>query len=202
MTDKRAKSKNRRRRQRVTMPEVVVSLLVGAIIVVLAIPHILSVRQLQRFSQFQEKMTSGLGEARTQAMNQKKAVTFRFDERTGRAFIWGGTFGPVGDSRNRTIDLAVEDLDPADVKFGQPTGISVDRLADTTRPAKAVSGHVDFTFQPDGTMIDENKYPDNRAIFFYHDKYRMNSAFAVTVLGATGRVKSFKYRASAGDYIE
>lgn len=184
------------------MPELVVAFLVGAIIVVLAIPHVLSVRQLQRFSQFQDKVTSAVGEARSQAMTQKKPVTFRYDERSGRAFIWGGTFGPAGDARNRAVDLSVQDLDSVDVKFGQPEGIAVERLADTTRPAKPVSGHVDLTFQPDGTMIDEEKYPDNRAIFFYHDKYRINSAFAVTVLGATGRVKAFKYRASANDYIE
>lgn len=184
------------------MPELVVALLVGAIIVVLAIPHVLSVRQLQRFSQFQDKVTSGVSEARTQAISQKKSITFRFDERTGRATIWGGSFGPAGDARNRSVDLSIDDLDSADVKFGQPPGITVDRLADTTRAAKAVSGYVDFTFQPDGTMMDADKYPDNRAIFFYHDKYRINSAFAVTVLGATGRVKSFKYRASANDYIE
>lgn len=184
------------------MPELVVALLVGAIIVVLALPHYFSIRQLRAFGVFQQKVTLGVGQARTEALSQRKTVTFRYDEKTGRAFIWGGSFGAAGDARNKTIDLSVDDLDGADVKFGQPPGISVERLADTSRPAKSVSGYVDLTFQPDGTMIDQDKYPDSRAIFFYHDKYRTSSAFAVSVLGGSGRVKAFKYRSSANDYIE
>lgn len=186
----------------VTMPELVVALLVGAIIVVLALPHVFSIRELRAFSAFQQKVTVGVGEARAQALTQKKPITFRYDERSGRAFLFGGSFGSAGDARNRSIDLAVEDLSPADVRFGQPPGISVDRLADTSRPARSVEGRTDLTFQPDGTMVDQDKFPDSRAIFFYHDKYRLNSAFAVTVLGGSGRVRSFKYRASANDYIE
>lgn len=203
MAETKSTIRNQRRGLKgVSVPEAIVALLVGAIIVVLAIPHFFSIRQLKVFSDFQQKVTLAVSEARSQAIKQKKAVSFRYDEKTGRAFIWGGSFGPVGDARNKQIDMSVEDLDPSDVKFGQPPGITVERLADTARPAKSAGGSVDLTFQPDGTMIDKDNYPDSRAIFFYHDKYRLSSAFAVSVLGGSGRVKSFKYRESVNDYIE
>lgn len=186
----------------ISLPEVIVVLLVGAIIAVLAIPHFMSSQQLRVFSEFQQKVVSGMNEARDQAVLQKKPVTFRYDDNRKRAVIWGGTFGPAGDPKNKAIDLAVEGLDFSDVKYGQPEGVDVDRLADTSRAARLQNGVVDLTFQPDGSMVDSSKFPLSLAIFFYHDKYRIDSAVAISVLGGSGRVKAWRYRTSAKTYLE
>lgn len=186
----------------ISLPEVIVVLLVGAIIAVLAIPHFMSARQLRVFAEFQQKVVAGMNEARDQAMKQKKPVSFRYDDKRKRAVLWGGSFGPAGDSKNKVIDLSVEELDFSEVKFGQPEGVDVDRLADTSRAARIEDGTVDLTFQGDGTMVDESRFPLSRAIFFYHDKYRIDSAFAISVLGGSGRVKAWRYRPSAKTYLE
>jgi prepilin-type N-terminal cleavage/methylation domain-containing protein len=186
----------------ISLPEVMVVLLVGAILVVLAIPHFMSSRQLRAFDEFQQKVVGAMNEARDQAALQKKPITFRYDDKSRRAVLFGGGFGPFGNAKNKAIDLSVQDLDAADIKFGQPEGVKVDRLADTSRTARAADGAVDFTFQPDGSMLDESKFPLSKAIFFYHDKYRTDSAFAVSVLGGSGRVKAWRYRPSAQTYLD
>lgn len=186
----------------ISLPEVLVVLLVGAILVVLAIPHVMSSKQLRAFGEFQQKLIAAMNDARDEAMTQKKPVTFRYDDKTKRAILYGGNFGSFGGAKNKVYSLSAEDLDLGDVKFGQPEGVKVDRLADTSRAAKVDNGVVDFTFQPDGSMVDESKFPMSRAIFFYHDKYRIDSAVAISVLGGSGRIKSWRFRPSAQTYLE
>lgn len=186
----------------VSLPEVVIVLLVCAIIAVLALPHFMSSKQLRVFSEFQQRVVAGMNEARNQAMTQKKRITFRYEDSRKRAVLWGGSFGPAGDAKNKLVDLTVEGLDFSDVRYGQPEGVDVDRLADTSRAATLENGVVELTFEPDGTMVDGSRFPLSRAIFFYHDKYRIDSAFAISVLGGSGRVKAWRYRTSANTYLE
>lgn len=198
-----SKPKTRITSQRgISLPEVVVVLLVGAIIAVLALPHFMSTRELRVFSEFQQKLVGAMNDARNQAMNQKRPVTFRYEDASKRAVLWGGGFGPYGGPKNKSIDLSVEGLQFGDVRYGQPEGVSVDRLADTSRALRLEKGAVEITFQPDGTLVDESGFPMSRAIFFYHDKYRIDSAFAISVLGGSGRIKAWRYRTSAETYLE
>ncbi|MBS1794898.1 MAG: GspH/FimT family pseudopilin [Acidobacteria bacterium] len=186
----------------VSVPELIVVLLVAAIIIVLALPQVLSSRRLFRFSGIQREVTTSLREARQEAMSQRKTVTFRYDNGNKKIFIYGGDFGTLGDPKNRYIDLAGAGVDADDVKYGRPPGVPASALGDTTNLTNLSSNAVEITFQPDGSVINASNNPQNQALFFYHEKYRLQTAFAVSVLGAGGRIKVWRYSQGVNAYVE
>jgi hypothetical protein len=51
-------------------------------------------------------------------------------------------------------------------------------------------------------VVDASDNPQNRALFFY-DAYSPNqTAFAISILGAGGRVKIWRYSEGANLYVE
>jgi prepilin-type N-terminal cleavage/methylation domain-containing protein len=185
-----------------SLPELVVVLLVVAILLVIALPQIISSRRLFRFSGLQRQVTTSLREARQEAMSQRKPVTFRYDNTSKYIITYGGDFGALGDAKNVIVPLAGSGVEAADVKYGRPTGVPTSALSDTTNQTNLSSNAVEITFQPDGSVLDASSNPQNQALFFYHDKYRLDTAFAVSVLGAGGRVKVWRYSRGVNSYVE
>lgn len=184
------------------MPELVIVLLVLAILVTLALPQINSSRRLFRFSAIQRQIVSSLSDARQEAMGQRTPVTFRFDNNTKELKLYGGKFGASGDSKNLVIQLAGSGLDPNDVIYGRPSGVSTAALGDGTNLTNPASNAVEITYQADGSVIDANNIPQNYALFFYHSKHDTETAFAVSVLGAGGRAKVWRYNQQTDSYVE
>lgn len=191
-----------RKQKGFSLPELLVVLLVAAIILVLALPQIISSRSLFRFSGFQRQVATLLREARQEAMSQRKPVTFRYDNGDKKVVTYGGDFGALGDVKNVVVSLSGSGVEFADVKYGRPTGIPTSALSDTTNLTNLSSNAVEITFQPDGSVIDPSNNPQNYALFFYHDKYRLDTAFAVSVLGAGGRIKVWRYSQGVNSYVE
>ncbi len=185
-----------------SLPELIVVLLIGAIIVVLALPQILSSRRLFRFSAVQRQVATSLREARQEAMSQRKSITFRYDNANKKIVTYGGDFGALGDAKNPVADLTGSGVEFDDVKYGRPTGVPTSALGDTTNLTNLSSNAVEITFQVDGSVIDAGNNPQNQALFFYHDKYRLDTAFAVSVLGAGGRIKIWRYSEGVNAYVE
>ena len=185
-----------------SLPELVVVLLVAAIILVLALPQIISSRRLFRFSGLQREVATSLREARQEAMSQRKAITFRYDNANKKVIVYGGDFGALGDSKNKTLELSGSGIEAGDVKYGRPTGVPATALSDSTNLTSLASNVVDITFQMDGSVIDVSNNPQNFALFFYHDKMRLETAFAVSVLGAGGRIKVWRYSPGVNSYVE
>lgn len=185
-----------------SIPELVVVLLVVAILLVLAMPQIISSRRLFRFSGFQRQLSTSLREARQEAMSQRKPVTFRYDNTSKYIITYGGDFGALGDAKNVVIPLTGSGVEIDDVKYGRPTGVPTAALSDTTNLTSLSSNAIEITFQPDGSIIDASNNPQNQALFFYHDKYRLDTAFAVSILGAGGRIKVWRYSRGVNSYVE
>jgi prepilin-type N-terminal cleavage/methylation domain-containing protein len=185
-----------------SLPEVVVVLLVIAILLVLAMPQIISSRRLFRFSGFQRQIATSLREARQEAMSQRKPVTFRYDNTSKYIISYGGDFGALGDAKNVVVPLTGSGVELDDLKYGRPTGVPTSALSDTTNITSLTSNAVEITFQPDGSVIDASNNPQNQALFFYHDKYRLDTAFAVSILGAGGRIKVWRYSRGVNSYVE
>lgn len=185
-----------------SVPEVIVVLLVLAIILVLALPQMISSRRLFRFSGFQRQIATSLREARQEAMSQRKPVTFRYDNNDKSLVTYGGDFGAFGDPKNVFVSLSGSGVESDDVKYGRPTGVPTSALSDTTNLTSLSSNAVEITFQPDGSVLDASSNPQNQALFFYHDKYRLDTAFAVSVLGAGGRIKVWRYSQGVNSYVE
>lgn len=185
-----------------SIPELLIVLLVGAIILVLALPQLISSRRLMKFSVMQNQISASMIEARQEAMSQRKQITYCYDDRTKQLIIYGGSFGSFGDSKNKITDLAGFGVDVSEIRYGRPGGATTAALADTTNMTSVTRNMVEITFQPDGSVIDASNNPQNNALFFYHNKYRKDAAFAVSILGAGGRIKVWRYSKNIDAYVE
>ncbi len=203
MSEKNMKKTIRLKKQTgFSIPELIVVLLVLAIIVVLALPQVLSSRRLFRFAGLQRQVATSLREARQEAMSQRKPITFRYDNANKTVAVYGGSFGALGDAKNKIVQLSGAGIESDDVKYGRPTGVPTSALSDTTNLTNLSSNAVEITFQLDGSVIDASNNPQNQALFFYHDKYRLETAFAVSILGAGGRIKVWRYSQGVNAYVE
>jgi hypothetical protein len=86
--------------------------------------------------------------------------------------------------------------------YGRPTGVTSAALGDGTTLSSLTANAVDITFQTDGSVIDASNNPQNKALFFYNPQMPKETAFAVSILGAGGRVKLWKYSSGADVYVE
>jgi hypothetical protein len=75
-------------------------------------------------------------------------------------------------------------------------------LGDSANLTATTANVVNITFQPDGSVINASNTPQNNALFFYHSKYPQDTAFAISILGAGGRIKIWRYSKGAQVYVE
>lgn len=185
-----------------SLPEILIVLLIIAILVVLALPQISSSRRLLRFSAIQRQIGSSLNEARQDAMSQRKPITFRYDDVNKRVILYGGTFGDLGDAKNQRTDFATSGLATTEIVYGRPTGVAATALGDSSTMTDLTANVLDITFQPDGSVLDAGNNPVNRALFFYDSKNKSDTAFAISILGAGGRTKVWRYSKGVNAYVE
>jgi prepilin-type N-terminal cleavage/methylation domain-containing protein len=196
------KEKNSTKNRGFSIPELLIVLLVGAIILVLALPQLISSRRLMKFSAMQKQVSASLIEARQEAMSQRRAITFCYDDRSKQLITYGGSFGVFGDPKNKVYELTGFGVDAAEIKYGRPSGVPATALSDTTNLTSTTRNVVEITFQPDGSVIDASNNPQNNALFFYHNLYKKDAAFAVSILGAGGRIKVWRYSKGVNAYVE
>lgn len=196
------KKTNLNRQSGVSLPEILIVFFVIAILIVLALPQLISSRRAFRFSGMQRQIVSSLREARQEAMSQRTAITFRYDDTDKKFVIYGGSFGTLGNAKNRSLSIVGEGLQPSEVVYGRPSGAPVSALADSATMSSLSAGAVEIVFQADGSVVDASDIPINRALFFYNSKNPTETAFAVSVLGAGGRAKVWRYSRGVNAYVE
>ncbi|MEZ5307318.1 MAG: prepilin-type N-terminal cleavage/methylation domain-containing protein [Pyrinomonadaceae bacterium] len=185
-----------------SVPELMIVLIVAAIILVLALPQIITSRRLFMFASAQREITTYVREARQRAMSERKPITFRYDNSSKRITVFGGSLGVLGGGNNHILELSGMGLSPADIVYGRPSGASVAALGDGTNITTLTGNAIEITFQGDGAVLDGSDNPVDNAIFFYHALYPADTAFGVSVLGSNGRVKVWKYSGGVNAYVE
>ena len=197
------KNKLIKRQKGFSLPELMIVMLIISILVVLALPQVMSSRRLFRFSGMQRQITTSMTEARQEAMSQRSPITVRYDDTTKRIILHGGKFGASGDARNRIVELTGSGLEMNEIAYGRPGGATTAALADTSNMNALASNAATITFEADGSVIDTvTNSPKNNALFFYNVNYPNDMAFAVSVLGAGGRVKIWRYNKTIQKYVE
>jgi prepilin-type N-terminal cleavage/methylation domain-containing protein len=191
-----------KRQKGFSLPELIIVLLILAILAVLALPQVISARRAFRFSAMQRQIASTLKDARNEAMAQRTPITFLYDNLNKRIVLHGGKFGAYGDAKNLKSDLAGSGLEAGKIVYGRPSGVPNRALADTSNLTPLVSETASITFQPDGSVLDAAQVPKNHALFFYNNVARNEMAFAVSVLGAGGRVKVWRLNKAGNLYVE
>lgn len=114
------------------------------------------------------------------------------------------------------IPLTQGGLAAAEITYGIPAGspplptgapaIPTTKLADnilmTPLTPAGAGGKLNITFQPDGSVIDAAGIPLDRAMFLYNSAAAQATASAISVVGASGRVKVWRYTLSGNIYAE
>lgn len=204
-----------------TLVVVAIATVLGAV----TLPQIISARRLMRSAALPLEIVTQLRFAKQQAMSQRQAFTFQYDDSTkqisiidhnnngnptaacnvaGTAILADALYPNTACSTTvLTVPLASGAVPAADISVGVPTGLSgVSTLDDTTTPSTLASSKLYVTFQPDGSVIDTAGNPANKTLFLYNNKASTQTAVAISVLGAAGRVKVWRYSSSANKYSE
>ena len=118
----------------------------------------------------------------------------------------GASANTVADETIRTVSLASSGLQTGELSYGTPSGNPVvpTTLGDgsTMTTISTTSNQFTVTFQPDGSVVDSNGNPANFAFFLYDNKAGRSAAAAISVLGAGGRVKLWRYTENGNSYVE
>lgn len=216
----------RSRNRGVSIAEMLVVVAVISVASAIALPKLLGTSQLIASAGLQREIIAHLRFARQQAMSQRTVMTFRYDDSTKLITIinhneTGITFNPLTNGMVRlpgnlaasadvTPDTIVEryslpklGVAAGDIKLGRPSGASTAALSDGVQMVTNVANSIiNITFQPDGSVVDALNQPLARSLFIYNQKIEPNTAFAISVLGTTGRIKLWRYSDNAKIYVE
>lgn len=181
----------------------------------LAVPQLIAERRLSRSIGVTREILSQLRQARQLAMSQRQSITFQYDDTTKQISIIDheSNLGPVlfadpsyPNTAGRIVisrtPLATGGLDSSEITVGIPGGLPSVALADGISMTALTNSQLNVTFQPDGSVIDLNGNPTGTALFLYNSRVARGTASAISVVGATGRVKIWRYDRNANAYAE
>jgi hypothetical protein len=198
-----------------------------SIILAIALPNLIGSSRLINSVGIPREIVTYLRLARQEAITRNVAITCRYDNQTKTITIInhgerGITYDPTTDAMvklpgnaaataDQVADVIMEQIPLArarvpasDIAYGRVDGNPATTALDdgatmTTLPA---SNLINITFQPDGSVVNALNAPLNRSLFLYNQQIQKQSAFAITVLGTTGRIKLWRYNSSGNNYVE
>lgn len=186
-----------------------------AILVSLALPQLIAERRLSRSVGVTREILTQLRQARQLAMSQRQAFTFQYDDVTKMISIidHNSNIGPTlfidpsypNTAGNKVVSvtpLASEGFLASEITYGIPAGLPTAALGDGIAMTALFNNQLNITFQPDGSVIDGTGNPVGRALFIYNSKATKATASAISIMGASGRVKIWRYDSSANLYVD
>ena len=194
------------------------------VLTAVAVPQMIAQRRLTRTNALAREVMTQMRYARQLAMSRRRAFTFQYDDTAKVIRVIGpipvggvaltaaaGYPDNLGSSVVYTSPLAQGGLVASEIVYGIPGAallpasapvIPTDALSDGVGMTALNTSKLNITFQPDGSVIDTLGNPDGRAMFFYNSKVAQNTATAISVIGASGRIKVWRYKVYANDYVE
>lgn len=192
----------------------IVVALIG-VLTALAIPQLVAEQRLYRSLGVTREILSQLRYARQLAMSQRQAMTFQYNNTTkqisiidhnnnlGRFLFVDPSYpNTAGSVVINTTPLATGGLIKSEITYGIPTGLPNGALADGSSMTALTNNLINITFQPDGSVIDAGGNPTRAAIFIFNSSAPRATASAISVLGASGRIKIWRYDRNANQYQE
>lgn len=173
----------------------------------ISLPYLNATVSRFRAAGLPREIVTNLRQTRQQAMSQRQSYMFRYTDTTKIITLIDrqerGLTTTVPDVTWRTVPLASGGILASDVKYGLPSGSSASTtLPDGVTMTSLTANVAEVTFQPDGTVIDANGNPVNFGFFFYHNRLASETTCAISVLGASGRIKLWRYDGNANQWIE
>lgn len=206
--------------------EVLIVVAVVGIITAAAIPQIIGQRRLLRSVQVTRQIATQVRYARQLAMSQLNVVTFQYDNTNKRILIIDHNNNQPGNvtcnltaaqvltaagypmTACATVALTVpinqEGLNGTEFTYGIPTSPALPTVAlgDGISQTSLTNGAINISFHPTGRVLDSSGAPVNTAMYFYNSVKPEATASAISVIGASGRVKIWRYSSSAVLYAE
>jgi Tfp pilus assembly protein FimT len=207
-----------------TIAETMTVLAVGAVLCAVAIPQMISQRRLLRTSTVSREIMVQMRYTRQLALSRRAAFTFQYNDSNKMISIIGpipqgtaalaDTLYPnnTGSTVILQVPLTQSGLAPSELIEGIPTTstglpagsptIPTGALGDGVSKSTLASNVLNITFQPDGSVIDSTGAPANNALFFFNSKAAQQTATAISIIGASGRIKVWRYTTSGNKYAE
>lgn len=202
-----------------SMLELVVVLAIAGVLSAIAIPAMTSQRRLTRSIGITREFMTQLRYTRQLAMSERKAFTFSYDNLTkqvtiydhnnlrtdpnsGKAVLSLANYpNTAGSTVVSTFSLSQGGLASSEITYGIPTGLPSAAslaLSDGVSMTALVSNKLNITFQRDGSVINAagtatDRNPQDKALYIYNSYAPAATASAISVLGASGRVKIWRY---------
>lgn len=202
-----------------TLIELLIVVAIAAVLMAMAVPSITSQRRLMRSIGITREIMTQMRYARQLAMSERKAFTFSYDNLTkqvtiidhnnvttdpnsGKAVLsLGGYPNTAGSTVVSTFSLGQGGLISTEMVYGIPTGLpsgAQGALKDGVSMTTLVSNKLNITFQRDGSVINAtgtvtDRNPQDQALFIYNSQAPAATASAISVLGASGRIKIWRY---------
>lgn len=193
--------------------ELLVVVAVVLVVSAIGIPQLIASRRLIRTAGLSREMLTQLRFARQEAMSQRQAVTFSYDNSTkqiklidhqtsNKALLSDAAYpNTAGSVVIRTFLLTGGGVPASEISYGIPSGLPTTPLGDTTTMTALSNNKVNVTFFPDGSATN-NASATKTALFFFNPKNPAKTAMAISVLGSAGRVKVWRYSSSGNKYYE
>jgi prepilin-type N-terminal cleavage/methylation domain-containing protein len=211
-----------------TLLELLIVLAIGVILTAIAVPQMIAQRRLSRSVMATRQIATQIRYARQLSMSLRNAVTFQYNDSTkqikiidhnnnqpgnvscnltGTAVMAASGFPMTACATvNQTVSLATGGLPTSELSYGIPTTPSLptaalgDGISKTSLSGTPAS--ITITFQNDGRVLDANLSPVNTAMYIYNNVAPEGTASAISVIGASGRVKIWRYTTGANAYVE
>jgi prepilin-type N-terminal cleavage/methylation domain-containing protein len=181
----------------------------------LALPQLIAEQRLSRSVAVTRDILTQLRHARQLAMSQRQAFTFQYDNVTKQISIIDHNSNPgaalfvdpaypntLGSSVISTIPLSSGTSVNSELAYGIPAGLPNGALGDGIPMTALLNNKLNITFQPDGSVIDATGNPVGRALFIYNNKAPKGTASAISIMGASGRVKIWRYDLGTNRYAD
>jgi Tfp pilus assembly protein FimT len=197
------------------MVETLIVMALIAVLSALAVPQLISERRLTRSVGVTREILSQMRLARQLAMSERQAFTFQYNNATKQisiidhnsnlgADLFADPSYPntAGSATISTTPLAAGGLDSSEITYGIPAGLPAVALGDGISMTSLTNNRLNITFQPDGSVIDLTGNPVGVGMFIYNNRAARGTASAISVMGASGRIKIWRYNSSANLYAE
>jgi type II secretory pathway pseudopilin PulG len=185
------------------IPELLIVIFVIAILIVLALPRIITSRSISQFADVKKQFIASVLNAQKEAMSVGAPITFRYDDTNKKVVIYGGRFGGLSDFRNQVIEMDDKAISSGRVIYGRPPGAKVTPLMDGSNITPVTEdGVVEIQFQPNGSITDENNAQQDKALFLYNSKNPKETAFAISIKGSGEQIKIWRFSPAVNDYME
>jgi len=192
--------------------ELVVVIAIVGIATAFAIPQIAASRRLTRSVAVTRELMTQMRYARQLAMSNREAHTFSFDNAAktitiidnnavGTAVLTDGNY-PQNAGSNVIATIPINGMAAGELAYGIPSGFPTTALGDGVSQTSLTSNRFNLTFQPDGSVINAAGNPTSAGMFIYNSSAPAATASAISILGATGRIKIWRYASGVNKYSD